>query len=826
MLGGLPAGTELIEICQMALDALAPEQQALRLVVEATLARASEQAANRPADGTGARTGAPATEVDTLAGRLESDWEALAKQPLEAWDAATLASAAFEKTDPARALRLLALQRQLPAQWASEARRIKHYARTLMLLARMNAPAQLWQILDSPQDFMSVSDEILASVAAGQAGWSDSLRPEQLGGALTLVVLAGERFDRDDKGLEALALLRDLVPELISEYGDAYGYFEGQLLLGQGLREERAGNHAAAARYFLSAADASAAIGAGGEVVRAVTFLADLLKNEQAPSLPEVAAWCAARALPLELAAPQSGPAALQRLLRTLLARFFRDQSSMDDLFLLLQAAKGRRMAAMLTAGTSGWAPDAQIRHLLQQEIEQVRNLAADRPLLQPFDGAVADIEVMVAAYTSEYETSPPSTPGGALANLRRAIERKIAVSIIPDGSVPPPTTLQDVLAALDNRTALLALYEGECDGNAATFGMLISHAACRMAVAADEMPLLETVIRTVRNAGKNEGYVPSQGHILVPSLGHILSGVRRAVQEEPAPRNLSRAAEEQLAALAGWALGAVYQERASLLAAGIDRLVVVPHAAYHFAPLHLAGPAGQPIADDFLVTYLANVDQLILSRPAVAERRERAAVFALSYADQPRLPDLASSATEGRLLGSVLDVQPVLDADATKGAVIAALESARWVHMCAHGMLDADAPMFQTVFLSPGDENDGRLLAYEVASLGLRGLELVTLGACETSLGRVDISDNIRGLPAAFLTAGANAVIGTLWEVTDTACTAFFAALYRSLTQEGATIMEAFRTAQRKTRDQYPEYRDWGAFYLTGGYGIRKDQP
>src|ERR1022692_2612173 len=325
MLGGLPAGTELIEICQMALDALAPEQQALRLVVEATLARASEQAANRPADGTGARTGAPATEVDTLAGRLESDWEALAKQPLEAWDAATLASAAFEKTDPARALRLLALQRQLPAQWASEARRIKHYARTLMLLARMNAPAQLWQILDSPQDFMSVSDEILASVAAGQAGWSDSLRPEQLGGALTLVVLAGERFDLDDKGLEALALLRDLVPELISEYGDAYGYFEGQLLLGQGLREERAGNHAAAARYFLSAADASAAIGAGGEVVRAVTFLADLLKNEQAPSLPEVAAWCAARALPLELAAPQSGPAALQRLLRTLLARFFRD---------------------------------------------------------------------------------------------------------------------------------------------------------------------------------------------------------------------------------------------------------------------------------------------------------------------------------------------------------------------------------------------------------------------------------------------------------------------------------------------------------------------
>ena len=72
MLGGLPAGTELIEICQMALDALAPEQRALRLAVEATLARAREQAAdgNRPGDGTGAPAGAPATDADALAGRL------------------------------------------------------------------------------------------------------------------------------------------------------------------------------------------------------------------------------------------------------------------------------------------------------------------------------------------------------------------------------------------------------------------------------------------------------------------------------------------------------------------------------------------------------------------------------------------------------------------------------------------------------------------------------------------------------------------------------------------------------------------------------------
>jgi CHAT domain-containing protein len=817
MLGGPPAGTELIEVCQQALDALAPEQRLLRLAVSATLARAQRRATagNELAVADEAHTGIRATDVEALAARLESDWDAIAERPLEAWDAATLASDAFEQTDPARALRLLSLQRQLPVQWANETRRIKHYARTLTLLARISAPARLWRILDAPPDSASVSEQILAAAADDHEELPDGLRPEQLGGALTLVLLAGERTDRDDIGLKALTLLREVDPELTSGYRDAYGYFEGQMLLGQGLNEERAGNYAAAVRNFLSAAAAAAAVEAGGEVIRAVTFVTDLVKNEQAPNLSEVTAWCSAYALRVELAAPQFGPEALQQLLRVLLARLVREQGSNEDLFLLLQAAKGRRMAAMLAAGTTGWVPDRELRHLLGREAEQVRNLPAGRPLLESLDGQTADTDVMVAAYISDYETSPSDTPGGALANLRRAIERKIAASIIPADHAPP-AKLQDVLAALDNRTALLTLYEGQLEGKAATFGMLISHDVNHVAVAASEMPFFEEPIITTRPDGKVK--------VHIPAMGHILSGVRRAVQEEPAPRNITSEGKEQLADLAAWALSAVDNERANLLTAGIDRLVIVPHGAYHFAPLHLAGPAGKPVADDFIVTYLANLDQLIIGRSDNRGRREGAAVFALSYADQPQLPDLESSAAEGRLLGSVLGVQPVLDGDATKDAVIAALQRARWVHLSAHGMLDADAPMFQTVFLSPSEGHDGRLLAHEIATLDLRGLELVTLGACETSLGRVDISDNVRGLPAAFLTAGAKAVIGTLWQVTDASSTVFFTALYRSLALEAATIIEAFGAAQRVTREQCPEYRDWGAFYLTGGYDMRED--
>jgi CHAT domain-containing protein len=134
------------------------------------------------------------------------------------------------------------------------------------------------------------------------------------------------------------------------------------------------------------------------------------------------------------------------------------------------------------------------------------------------------------------------------------------------------------------------------------------------------------------------------------------------------------------------------------------------------------------------------------------------------------------------------------------------------------------DAPLFQTVFLAPGDGGDGRLRAHEVLGLDLRGLELVTLGACETALGRIDYSDNLRGLPAALLLAGAGAVIGTLWEVTADASTTFFTELYRCLQAGDEDLIGAFRLAQRATRADHTEYRDWGAFYLTGGYQRSND--
>ena len=301
------------------------------------------------------------------------------------------------------------------------------------------------------------------------------------------------------------------------------------------------------------------------------------------------------------------------------------------------------------------------------------------------------------------------------------------------------------------------------------------------------------------------------------------MANLRRAVQEEPAPGTVTPDAAQTLGRVGRDELRVVTENLETLRNQDITHLLVSPHGAGHFSPFHLAGAAGQPLADHLTITYLSNLGQLV-SPPAVhTARRSGAAVFGLGYRDQPRLPVLESSEPEARAVADLLGTTPILDGAATEPRFVEALESCRWVHLRAHGRHDVDAPMFQTVFLSPGDGCDGRLRAYEVLGRDLRGLELVTLGACQTALGRVDAFDNVRGLPAALLLAGTHAVIGTLWEVLADASTAFFTELYGCLARDDADVVTAFGVAQRATRARFPEYRDWGAFYLDGGCGVRR---
>jgi CHAT domain-containing protein len=148
-------------------------------------------------------------------------------------------------------------------------------------------------------------------------------------------------------------------------------------------------------------------------------------------------------------------------------------------------------------------------------------------------------------------------------------------------------------------------------------------------------------------------------------------------------------------------------------------------------------------------------------------------------------------------------------------------LASARAVHVFTHGQQCAYAAAFHALYLAPDEAaaTDGILRAYEILPLRCSGLEVLTLSACESALGRFDAGDNLTGLPGSLFLAGVQRVVGTLWPVSSAVANCFFEAFYGALGDD-RRYASAFRQAQLAARDLHPEYRDWGAFYFMGPPG------
>jgi len=139
-------------------------------------------------------------------------------------------------------------------------------------------------------------------------------------------------------------------------------------------------------------------------------------------------------------------------------------------------------------------------------------------------------------------------------------------------------------------------------------------------------------------------------------------------------------------------------------------------------------------------------------------------------------------------------------------------------IHLALHGYVDPEFPDRSALVFAPQPpSNDGFLQVRQIRRLHLNA-SIVTLSACNTGVGPVG-EDGVNNIVNAFIDAGAQSVVSTLWEVEDQATAQFMTVFYRHLAQ-GEEKAQALRHAQLEMLYSGAPPYFWAGYELDGEPG------
>jgi CHAT domain-containing protein len=175
--------------------------------------------------------------------------------------------------------------------------------------------------------------------------------------------------------------------------------------------------------------------------------------------------------------------------------------------------------------------------------------------------------------------------------------------------------------------------------------------------------------------------------------------------------------------------------------------------------------------------------------------------------------PDTQAEVTA---IAKVFHTQALTGNTATKTVVVQRMPQAKIIHLATVTIaLPNDREgLGSGIALAPSGKDDGWLTSDEITNLHLQA-DLVVLSANNTATGKIT-GDGIIGLPRSFLIAGANSVIGSLWNVSDKETAFLMREFYQELSKNHK-IAEALRHAMLVTIKSYPNSMNWAAFTLIG---------
>ena len=178
------------------------------------------------------------------------------------------------------------------------------------------------------------------------------------------------------------------------------------------------------------------------------------------------------------------------------------------------------------------------------------------------------------------------------------------------------------------------------------------------------------------------------------------------------------------------------------------------------------------------------------------------------------QLDPLPGAEQEAETIATLLQTEALIGDAATKPATIARMESAPIIHFATHGLLDDRGGFLSSLALAPTSDDSGFLTAKEIAGLSLT-TELAVLSACDTGRGTIN-GDGVVGLSRAFVSAGAEGVLVSLWAIPDRPTVVLMEEFYQQL-QQGKDKASALRSAMAIAKQQFPEPHNWAAFTFIG---------
>lgn len=117
-----------------------------------------------------------------------------------------------------------------------------------------------------------------------------------------------------------------------------------------------------------------------------------------------------------------------------------------------------------------------------------------------------------------------------------------------------------------------------------------------------------------------------------------------------------------------------------------------------------------------------------------------------------------------------------------------------------------------------------GIVTAEKMLNLNLKGTEMVVLSACDTGMGDVGVGEGVYGLRRAFIQAGAESLVMSMWSVPDLETREMMIQFYKNIqagkVDKSQALRQAILSEMKIVKGRYgasnPKF--WGAFIFLGG--------